>query len=362
MKITCRGCASDFPTDQFTHLCPDCGGLYGFQDGLYFNGDNIKKDLSGIWKYLDSFSLPEDAKPVTLGEGETPLIWSELGGRQVGFKLESLNPTGSFKDRGTAVLISWLLTAGVQAAVEDSSGNAGASFAAYASRVGIRGKVFVPDYASGPKRLQIEHYGAEVVPVPGPRSNAAAAVLQEVQNGAVYASHAYLPHGTAGIATIAYELVQQSQDFPGTVIMPVGHGSLLLGIALGFEALLKAGEISRLPRLIGVQAAACAPLWKAFEQGSQDPIKVDQRQTTAEGVAITDPFHGRDVIQAVKRSAGKFLCVQEPAIKSGQRSLAERGIYVEPTSALIHSGLEQIAQDTPEPIIAILTGHGLKSG
>jgi threonine synthase len=256
--------------------------------------------------------------------------------------------------------MSWLLSARVQMAVEDSSGNAGASFAAYASRMGIKGKVFIPDYASGPKRNQIESYGAEVIPVPGPRSNAALAVLDEVKGGAVYASHAYLPHGIAGIATIAYELIQQSQDLPGTVVMPVGHGSLLLGITLGFEALLNAGEITQLPRLIGVQAAACAPLWKAYEQGSQDPIIVEQEQTSAEGVAIVDPYHGREVIKAVKRSKGKFLVVDEPDILSGQSCLAEMGFYVEPTSALVHSGLEQIVRNTPEPIIAILTGHGLK--
>lgn len=361
MNITCRGCKSAYPLEKFPHLCPVCGDLFGFRAGLDYSTENTEVDLPGIWRYRKSFCLPENAPVVTLGEGDTPLIWSDIGGKEVGFKLESLNPTGSFKDRGTAVLASWLVAAEIKAAVEDSSGNAGASFAAYASRVGISGKVFVPAYASGPKRNQIQSYGAEVIPVPGPRSKAAEAVLKEVEEGAVYASHAYLPHGIAGIATIAYELYQQIGAVPGTILMPVGHGSLLMGIAMGFDAMFKNGEISRVPRLIGIQAASCAPLWKAFSMDSSDPVEVDQHQTAAEGVAISNPYHGREVLAAVNRSGGIFLQVQEEEIVSGHQNLAEMGIYVEPTSALVWAGLELFAAKMPDPIIGIITGHGLKS-
>jgi threonine synthase len=362
MKITCRGCGIDYPVEKFPHRCLDCGDLFTFQDGLNYLPGKMDQELEGIWRYRHSFSLPEGAPEISLGEGDTPLVWCEAAGINVGFKLESLNPTGSFKDRGTAVLISWLLAAGVNKAVEDSSGNAGASFAAYASRVGIKGKVFIPSSATGPKRTQIENYGGEVISVPGPRKNAAAAVLQEVKKGAVYASHAYLPHGTAGIATIAYELVEGSRETPGTIVLPVGHGSLLLGIARGFDALYKTGQIARLPRLVGVQAASCAPLSKAFDQGSPDPIPVDHKNTIAEGVAITEPYHGREVLAAVKRSEGLILKSEEEEIMAGHKALAEKGFYVEHTSALVYSGLEHIAKNTPEPIIAIISGHGLKSG
>ncbi len=359
--ITCRGCSTSFPLDKFPHRCPNCGDLFGFQEGLSFSADQVEPDLPGIWRYRHSFSLPNEAPVVTLGEGDTPLVWSQVFGKQVGFKMESLNPTGSFKDRGTAVLVSWLIAAGIRSAVEDSSGNAGASFAAYASRSGIRGKIFIPSYASGPKRFQIESYGAEVIAVPGPRSNAAQAVLREVEEGAVYASHAYLPQGTAGIATIAYELFHQLGKSPGTILVPVGHGSLLLGIALGFQALLAGGTISQLPRLVGIQAAACSPLWEAFEAGQTEPAKVQEGKTLAEGVAISVPYHGRDVLKAVARSSGEFVVVEESDILSGQKELASRGIHVELTSALVWSALEQISPQSPEPIIGILTGHGLKN-
>ena len=359
--IQCRACHKPFPVDRFPHRCPDCGGLFGFSPGLKFEPEELAPDLPGIWRYRMGFSLPADAPVISLGEGNTPLVWSTVQGKKVGFKMESQNPTGSFKDRGTAVLVSWLKAAGIREAVEDSSGNAGASFAAYASRSGIQGKVFVPASASGPKRLQIESYGSEIFPIPGPRSNAADAVLKEVESGAVYASHAYLPQGSAGIASIAYELYEGIGGAPGAVIMPVGHGSLLLGIALGFEALLKAGSISRLPNLIGVQAAACAPLYKSFQTDNLDVSSVPEGQTLAAGVSISDPFHGKEVLAAVRRSGGSILAVEESDILKAQAQLAGLGFYVEMTSALVWSGLEQIHQSIPEPIVCIITGHGLKN-
>jgi len=360
--IQCRSCHKPFPIDQFPHRCPDCGGLFGFSPGLEFILEKIKPHLPGIWRYRSEFSLPDEAPLISLGEGNTPLVWSTVYDKKIGFKMESQNPTGSFKDRGTAVLMSWLKAAGVQEAVEDSSGNAGASFAAYASRAGIQGKVFIPASASGPKRQQIESYGSRVIPIPGPRSNAAEAVLKEVGSGAVYASHAYLPHGTAGIASIAYELFEEIGSAPGTVIMPVGHGSLLLGVYLGFQALLEAGSITRIPHLIGVQAAACAPLYEVFQTDNLEPNPVPEGKTLAAGVGISDPYHGKEVLAAVRRSGGSILKVEESEILTGQTQLAKLGLYVEMTSALVWSGLEQVYERMPGPIICIITGHGLKNG
>ncbi|MEE8356534.1 MAG: pyridoxal-phosphate dependent enzyme [Anaerolineales bacterium] len=358
--ITCRDCHQPYPENTLPHICSSCGGLFGFHEGLEYDSEKVIPELPGIWSYRHSFSLPEEAPLITLGEGNTPLIWSEIFGKKVGFKLESLNPTGSFKDRGTPVLLSWLAAIGVTEAVEDSSGNAGASFAAYAARAGIKARIFIPAYASGPKRAQIESYGADVISVPGPRSKAAAAVLQEVNDGAVYASHAYLPQGTAGIATIAYELFQQLGGIPGTIVLPVGHGSLLLGVALGFQALQRNGLIAKFPKIIGVQAAECAPLYKAYQNQSSEPSSIEEGKTIAEGVQISVPYHGRDVLRFVKESDGGFLVVDESEIVEGQKQLNKLGIHVELTSALVWNALEQIHQEFPEPFVCIMTGHGLK--
>jgi len=342
--ITCRDCHQPYPENTLPHICSSCGGLFGFHEGLEYDSEKVIPELPGIWSYRHSFSLPEEAPLITLGEGNTPLIWSEIFGKKVGFKLESLNPTGSFKDRGTPVLLSWLAAIGVTEAVEDSSGNAGASFAAYAARAGIKARIFIPAYASGPKRAQIESYGADVISVPGPR----------------YASHAYLPQGTAGIATIAYELFQQLGGIPGTIVLPVGHGSLLLGVALGFQALQRNGLIAKFPKIIGVQAAECAPLYKAYQNQSSEPSSIEEGKTIAEGVQISVPYHGRDVLRFVKESDGSFLVVGESEIVEGQKQLNKLGIHVELTSALVWNALEQIHQEFPEPFVCIMTGHGLK--
>ncbi len=223
----CTNCHRPFPAAGVPYRCPICGGIYDVADPLQFDPDKVLPlhlADQGIWRYRHSFNLPDDSPQVYLGEGATPLVWGEAFGRPAAFKLEMLNPTGSYKDRGSAVLVSFLLSRKVQEAVEDSSGNAGASFAAYAAKAGIKARVFVPDYAAGPKRLQIEVTGAEVVRVLGPRSNAADAVRRAAEQGAVYASHAYLPQGLAGYATIAYELVEQMETPPATVLVPVWSG------------------------------------------------------------------------------------------------------------------------------------------
>jgi threonine synthase len=308
---------------------------------------------------MESFPLPPNSKLYSLGEGSTPLVEEEIDERTVHLKSEHLNPTGSFKDRGTAVLISALKAAGVEEAVEDSSGNAGASFAAYAARAGIRARVFVPDYASGPKRAQIEAYGAELIPIAGPRSAATEAVLRAADAGSIYASHAHLPHIVAGMATIAFELVEELGRAPGAVVLPVGQGTLLLGAYLGFTALIEARVIESMPRLIGVQAQACAPLWAAYEGGS---ALAQEQETMAEGIRILQPLRGDAILTAVDETGGAMVAVEEAEIERGLAELALRGFLVEPTSAVVWPALEHLLPELPEPVVAVLTGSGFKSG
>ena len=240
-------------------------------------------------------------------------------------------------------------------AVEDSSGNAGASFAAYAARAGIKARVYVPEFASGPKRRQIEAYGAELVPVAGPRANASEAVEKAAQAGAVYASHAYLPFNLPGYATIAYEIVDQLGRAPGGVLVPAGQGGLLLGAWRGFEALNQAGVTKEAPRMIGVQAEACSPLVKD-ERGKIN----DESPTLAEGVRVSNPLRKKAVREAVEKSGGRWVAVTEKDILPGRDALAKRGFYVEPTSALVWKALENCLPTLPDPVVVILTGSGLK--
>ncbi len=178
-EIQCTNCRYNLRLEEQSYQCPNCGGYFDYIAPLEFDARLVDKSQPGLWRYRSSFGLPKDVESVSLGEGNSPLVWDEVDGKKVALKLDYLNPTGSYKDRGTSVLISVLRWQGVKSAIEDSSGNAGASFAAYTSRAGIRGKVFVPASASGPKRHQIEAYGAELVEVRGPRSNAAEALKKK---------------------------------------------------------------------------------------------------------------------------------------------------------------------------------------
>jgi len=357
--IHCSNCFKPYPEEGVPYRCPSCFGVYDFNDIWHFEPGIIEPDQPGIWRYRHTFGLPNSTPPISLGEGNTPLVWSKIMGKRIGFKLEYLNPTGSFKDRGTTNLISFIKSRQVDLAVEDSSGNAGASFAAYAARAGIKASVYVPDSTSGPKRSQIHAYGAELNRVSGPRSNTSLAVIQAAEKGVVYASHVYMPHGLPGFATIAYELLDQMGGPPGSIVAPVGHGSLMLGVGRGFAALHRARIITSSPMLLGVQAQACAPLWTRYSGGNSG--NVTEGQTLAEGIRIQYPIRGDAVLNIVQESNGKFVVVEEEEILPGLKELARCGLFVEPTSATVWPALMKVIADLPEPVVVILTGSGYKA-
>jgi threonine synthase len=370
--IVCTNCGRPYPPRGLPYQCPKCGGMYDFTELPVFDPARVDRSLPGIWRYRFTFGLPENVEIVTLGEGNTPLIPAKVGKREIYFKCEYQNPTGSFKDRGSALIAAWLKERGVKKAVEDSSGNAGASFAAYAARAGIHARIFVPASASGPKRNQIAAYGADLEPVPGSRSDVAEAVRRAVDAKTGYASHAWLPFNLPGYATAAYEIFEQlGNEMPGAVITPAGQGGLLLGLARGFEILRVANiatenkpksRTKKEPiKIIGVQARACAPLWAMFTAGHDGLGFVAENPTLAEGVRVLRPLRGDAVLRAVTGS-GSVCAVDEEEILPGREALAHLGFYVEPTSAIVWSALCQQIQNLPDPVVVVLTGSGLKYG
>lgn len=359
--ITCTNCHAPYPQTGTPYRCIACGSLYDYADLPTFDPAQIDPTQPGIWRYRHTFGLPATAQPISLGEGNTPLVWDEVFEMRVAFKCEMANPSGAYKDRGMSVLFGFLRTRGVQAALEDSSGNAGAAFAAYAARANIAATVLVPASASGPKRRQIEAYGATLLPIEGTRTQVAEAARTRADSGMVYGSHAYMPFVLTGYATLAYELYEQMGGAPGSVLLPAGQGGLLLGVARGFEMLRRAGLIARVPPLFGVQAEACAPLWALFTYGRAGLQWVSENPTAAEGVRVRYPLRGDAVLRAVASSNGKMLAVREERILSARDQLARRGLYVEPTSALVWDALEQLQGNLPQPVAVVLTGAGLKS-
>jgi threonine synthase len=360
--ISCTSCGRSYPAEGVPYSCPACGGIFDIIGPFPFDPKLVDFSQPGIWRYRHIFGLPSDIEPVSLGEGNTPLIMADAFGRKVAIKCEYLNPSGSFKDRGSTVIATWLKSNGITEAVEDSSGNAGASFAAYAARAGIRARIFVPESASGPKRKQIEAYGAELVRITGSRSDVTTAVKQAADAGTAYASHANLPFNLPGYATLAYEIYEQLGQMPGSVIVPAGQGGLLLGISRGFDALRVANNINDKPEIFGVQARACAPLWAMFTAGKQALDSVAENQTLAEGVRVRYPVRGDTVLKAVENSNGSMCAVDEAEILSARDALARLGFYVEPTSAIVWPALGQLVERIPDPVVLILTGSGYKYG
>jgi threonine synthase len=293
---------------------------------------------------------------------------SRLGVRLT-FKVEGANPTGSFKDRGAAVLVAVLRSFGARVLADDSSGNAGAALAAYAARAGLRARLYVPAHASGPKLAQIAVYGAELVRVPGPREEATTAVHAACARNPdlVYASHNASPYFVAGLATVAYELSEDLRgEVPDHVVVPVGGGGLFLGVAAGFGRLRDLGWTTRVPRIHAAQPAACAPIVHAVRRGHEDPIETAPQSTVAEGARIPRPERGREVLATLRTVRGEAVAVGEDEILDAQRSLArEEGLWVEPTSALAVAALPGLlacgAIRRGERVAVVLTGSGLKA-
>jgi threonine synthase len=318
-----------------------------------------------MWRYREAIPLRDDAHILSFDEGFTPLVAVELAGTRVWIKQDHLFPTGSYKDRGASILISVAQELGIAHVVEDSSGNAGCAIAAYCARGGIDCAIYVPEDTAAGKLAQIQLYGADLVRVPGTRQDTADAVWQAAQS-TYYASHSWNPFFFQGTKTFAYEVCEQlGWRAPDVVVLPTGNGTLLLGAYIGFRELLATGIVDRLPRLIAVQAAGCAPLYDAYLQGHSRPSSIAARPTLAEGIAIAAPVRGQQILSAVRESGGAFLQVRDDEIVRSLRMICEQGFYVEPTAAATVAGIEQYVRgrgSAPEElIVSAFTGHGLKT-
>ncbi len=363
MKIICPDCGIQADLTPERWRC-ECGGAWEPVMPGSFDPDWIDQNEYSVWRYRRLYGLDFEQPAFKMGAGWTPLLPLNLKGRLVQVKPEYFAPTASFKDRGTEVMMNILASQGVKSVAEDSSGNAGASVAAFAARAGIQAEVFVPAHASSAKQAQIGVYKAHLHLVPGPRMNAKQAAIDAVGRGVTYASHAYHPGFLLGQTSIAYEVWEQlGRRAPDWYIAPVGQGVHLLGAWLGFRRLQAAGLIDRAPHMVGVQAAYLAPLCKAYEAGLDIVPEVEPLGVSmAEGLAINPPARGRRLLQAVRSSGGTCVSVTEDAIGAAREQMAGLGFYIEPSSAVVWAALQQMNDmlQPGETIVLPLTGSGLK--
>ena len=337
-----------------------------------FKRDLLNARVHSLWRYRDLLPINKDDCIVSLGEGLTPLKRTLRYGEtvrlnNVSMKLDYLNPTGSFKDRGTTVNISKLRELGVTSVMDDSSGNAGTSLAAYCASAGIECTILVPDKTPSEKLIQVQMYGANVRKVHGSRTRVAEAAEDLWRtSGIFYASHNLSPFFIEGMKTFAYEVAENLDwKVPDHIVFPVGGGTLFRGAWKGFDELIKLGMIDRMPRFHCVQSEACMPIVTAFQKGGKEIEPATEGETIAGGIRIAKPARGRQDLEVLARTGGKAVAVNDNAIMRHQRLLASKeGIFAEPTSCAALAGLEALLEinaiDPDEYVIVTLTGFGLK--
>ncbi|MCY0864832.1 MAG: threonine synthase [Sulfobacillus sp.] len=302
-------------------------------------------------KYLD---LP-DLEPVSLGEGSTPLIpWSQWHNTRIWLKLEGMNPTGSFKDRGMTVAVSIARHEGAKAVICASTGNTAASAAAYAGRAGLAALVVVPQgQVTREKMLQASAYGATLLAVEGNFDAALALVRRTAdENPAIALVNSVNPWRLRGQETGAYEVVDSLGHAPAALVIPVGNAG---NISAYFQGFRRYGR--GIPQMMGIQAEGASPLVKGefFEHP----------QTVASAIRIGKPASAHLAREAVAESRGRFFAVSDALILAAQKELARGGVYVEPASATAYAGLKQLFEMGAIPagdVVAVLTGSGLKDG
>jgi threonine synthase len=302
---------------------------------------------------------------IDLGQGNTPVIRLKKIGLEFGVsdlwaKLEYLNPTGSFKDRGSATLISALYNMKISNVAEDSSGNAGASIAAYSAKAGISAHIFVPASAPSIKLSQIAFYDAVVHRIAGGRK-LVARYCQEfcLSHHMVYASHNLSPFFIEGTKQFAYELTKDLDPLPKHILFPTGNGSLLLGAWRGFSELGL-----QYPKLYAIQSELCNPIASRFSvMGSAHPNH--ETPTIAGGIAVENPPRLKQCLQAIRTTKGQAISVTEQQISVMQGKLAAlEGLLVEPTSAAGLAGLPKLLDQgyikPNDRVLIPLTGFGFK--
>jgi threonine synthase len=362
-SFLCPACPRVYTADRPLWRC-DCGSHLNLAPGRGLVRADIVAAEASLWRYAAALTLRGPPR-ISLGEGWTPLVARDWQGANVLFKLESQMPTGSFKDRGTAVMLHHLLEVGVGAIHEDSSGNAGASIATYAAACGLPCRIYVPAEAPLGKLVQIAVTGADIRRIPGSRQAVADAAFAASEES-FYASHNWQPFFIEGTKTLAFELWEQlGFRVPDNILVPTGYGSNILGLERGFDELQRSGAIHARPRLFAVQAVNCAAFAAAWSAGKDEVVPFPSSPTIADGIASPRPVRIAEVLHALRRSKGGVVAVAEDEIVPALMALGRRGLFVEPTGATAGAALTRLLADgTIEPrqtTVAVLTGSGLKA-
>ena len=334
--------------------------------------------MKGIWKYRDSISLPEHFEPLSLGEGNTPLVRSRNIGPALGmdhlyFKLETANPTGSYKDRFASVAISQVLAEKGSLCLATSSGNTGAALAAYSAMAGIPCQIAIVDGAPEGKLKQMRAYGAALWMIKGFGTDSRITektfeklsyIARNRNTNIQVSAFKYCPVGMLGVATISYEIAE-ALEYPDHVFVPAGGGGLCLAIARGFFSWKKKYKDYPLPKVNCVQPQGNDTIAGNLRKGLEKAKAIAKSRTKISGLQVANVIDGNETLKACAALKGLGILVSDKSVYQCQRLLAtQEGIYAEPAGAVAMAGLKWSLENGEiaphEKAVCIITGNGFK--
>lgn len=379
-SLVCTNCGREFDPEPTRYLCDDCEER-GILDVVY-DYQAIKKDwspeqLAGTgershWRYLPLLPVkPETPRP-PLRVGWTPIYQSqrlaeELGVKQLFLKDDGLNPTGSLKDRASAMAVVKAREAGAEIVACSSTGNAASSLAGNVASTGgkMQAVIFIPARAPEGKLTQLLIYGARVISVQGSYEQAFYLSDKAIKKWGWYNRNAAInPYLVEGKKTVALELAEQlNWQLPEWLVFSVGDGCTIAGAWKGLYDLKQLGFIDKIPKLLGVQAKGCAPITESFHTG--EPLQVTEENTLADSIAVGKPRNYRKAIRGIRESGGAMVNVSDEEILAMMRTLGKfTGIFGEPAGVAGLAGLKRLVDrgeiGSIERVAAVITGNGLK--
>ena len=370
-QFLCTNCAKQFPSTNHSPRCAECGEPLSFATIQSGSINELSPLKYPFWqRYRDFYPYVNSSADVSLGEGYTPLtslakLADELDLDSVYVKNETINPTWSFKDRGTALGVLFALNLGYTRIGTVSTGNMAASVAAYGARADLETFILVKGDMAVEKVSPIAIYNPKLIRVFGDYGQLYDTSLKIGADNQIYFINSDVPIRVEGSKSIAFEICEQlAFNAPDYVVIPTSAGGNFRGIMKGFREFYNAGLIDSIPRPICAQSTGCAPIVKAYQQRSSAIKHFGQTSTIAHGIGNPSPPSGNAVLRLLTEYNGSAVAVSNEEIVSAQKQLAACGIFGQPASAVPLAAVKKLRQDNtiePQATVAVIaTGSGLK--
>jgi threonine synthase len=382
----CSLCNAEYLPGQITYTCPADGGNLD----VILDYERLRKTVlpdageAGLWRYLPLLPVADPGGMATplRAAGGTPVynltsLAERLGLQNLWLKDESRNPSASFKDRASAIVVARARQIGAETVVTASTGNAGAALACMAAAVGQKAVIFAPRTAPPAKIAQLLIFGAQVILVDGSYDDAFDLTIQAAQEFGWYCRNTgYNPFTVEGKKTAAFEIwewAKRNTEYATreswsvfrvpSIFISVGDGNIISGLHKGFKDLLALGWIERLPRLFGVQAEGSAAIANAFHAATEKITPVAAR-TVADSISVDLPRDGVRAVRAARETGGSYITVSDEEILQAIATLGRVGVFAEPAGAAAYAGLVKAVQQdmicSEDPVLVLNTGSGLK--